>query len=281
MAAHPWACATLAAFLLPWAGQAQTFSQQGYLETVLTAYPQTAPGDSGQLIDSSLLHWEPAVKWSDWHFNAGFEGQFDSHGMADRSADVSYWDRGIRRPALDVSRLSVSWGRGPVTIELGKQFVRWGKTDILNPTDRFAPRDYLTVIDSQVLAVTAARVTVASQSDSLDLVYTPRLTPSRIPLFDQRWFNAGEEAQGLPLIDEGAKYPGGGQYGIRWNRMAKYLEYSFSYFRGFNNMPLLEASLAPDGARIDVRRNYAQLQTIGADVAIPLVGHPKRGSGVV
>src|ERR1700676_505100 len=126
MAAHPWASATFAALLLGWPAQAQTFSQQGYLETVLTAYPRTAPGDSGQLIDSSLLHWEPAVKWSDWHFNAGFEGQFDSHGMADRSPEVSYWDRGIRRPALDVSRLSVSWARGPVTIELGKQFVRWG-----------------------------------------------------------------------------------------------------------------------------------------------------------
>ena len=31
-------------------------------------------------------------------------------------------------------------------MEAGKQLIRWGKTDILNPTDRFAPRDFLTVL---------------------------------------------------------------------------------------------------------------------------------------
>jgi hypothetical protein len=81
------------------------------LETTLTVYPQTAPGDDGQLIDGSLLHWEPAAKWSDWRFNAGFDAQFDSHRMADRNPGVSYWDRDTQRPALDLSRLSVSWGR--------------------------------------------------------------------------------------------------------------------------------------------------------------------------
>jgi hypothetical protein len=262
--------ATIAVFLLPWATAAQTFSQQGYFETMLTAYPQTAPGDSGQLIDSSLLDWEPAVKWGDWRFNAGFVAQFDSHRMAERSPDVSYLDRETQRPAFDVSRLSVSWGHGPVTIELGKQFVRWGKTDILNPTDRFTPRDYLTVIDASVLAVTAARLTIASQSDSLDLVYTPFLTPSRMPLLNQRWVVEPPEARGFPLIDGGASYPGGGQYGVRWNHMGRYLEYSFSYFHGFNHLPMLQANFDPVLGGITIHRRYPQLDTIGADAAIPL-----------
>src|SRR5207245_1172889 len=112
-------------------------------------------------------------KWSGWHLNAALDAWFDSHRMAARTLAVSYWDRESQRPAFDVQRLSVSWARGPVTIEFGKQFVRWGRTDILTPTDRFAPRDDLSVIDTEVLAVTAGRVTVANQSDSLDLVYTP------------------------------------------------------------------------------------------------------------
>jgi hypothetical protein len=157
-----------------------------------------------------------------------------------------------------------------VTIELGKQFVRWGKTDILNPTDRFAPRDYLTVIDTEVLAVTAARLTVTSQSDSLDLVYTPRLTPSRMPLLDQRWTVVPEAAQGFSIIDGGADYPGGGQYGARWNHMGRYLEYSFSYFHGFNNLPLLQANFKPALGGITIRRSFAELDTVGADAAIPL-----------
>ncbi len=84
--------------LLPRAAEAQTFSQLGYFETGLTLYPQTAPGDSGQIVDSSLLDWEPSLKWSDWRFNAGFQAQFDSHRMAERTPDVSYWDRGHATP---------------------------------------------------------------------------------------------------------------------------------------------------------------------------------------
>ncbi len=42
--------------------------------------------------------------------------------------------------------------RGTVAVDVGKQFIRWGKTDILNPTDRFAPRDFLEVTDDEFLA---------------------------------------------------------------------------------------------------------------------------------
>jgi hypothetical protein len=260
----------LVALLLPCLGQAQTFSQQGYVDTALTAYPQTVPGDSGQLVSASRFHWEPTAKWSEWHLNAALDAWFDSHLMATRTLAVSYWDRESQRPAFDIQRLSVSWARGPVTIEFGKQFVRWGKTDILTPTDRFAPRDDLSVIDTEVLAETAGRVTVANQSDSLDLVYTPRMTPSRMPLLNQRWAVVPEEIRSFPLVDAGAQYPGGGQYGVRWNHLGRHLEYSLSFFRGFNHSPLLQADFVPASAHIEVRRDYPQLQTIGADAAIPL-----------
>jgi hypothetical protein len=250
--------------------RAQTFSQQGFLETAFTVYPQTVPGDSGQFISNSEVQWEPALKWDNLRFETWLGADFDSHRMADRNFAVSYWDRDIQRPLFDIRRLNVSWGHGPITVVLGKQLVRWGKTDILIPTDRFAPRDYLNVIDPEFLAVTAARVTIANQSDSLDLIYTPRLTPSRIPLLNQRWVITPPDESGIPLIDAGARYPGGGQYGARWNHLGRYMEYSFSFFRGFNNLPLLDATVIPNALGIEVQRTYPQLQTIGADTAIPL-----------
>ena len=260
----------LALLLMPWLAPGQMFTQQGFFETDFTVYPQTAPDDSGQAISQSQVEWAPELKWGEWRFKAALDGDFDSHRMAERQFAVSYWDRGVLRPAFEVGRLSVSWAHGPLTIELGKQLVRWGKTDILIPTDRFAPRDYLNVIDPEYLAVTAARITISNQTDSLDFVYTPRMTPSRIPLLDQRWVVAPPQAEGIPLMDGGAEYPGGGQYGVRWNHVAKYLEYSFSYFRGYNNLPLLQTDYLPALGGIEVTRNYVNLQGIGADTAIPL-----------
>ena len=84
-------------------------------------------------------------------------------------------------------RLSATLSRGGFTLDVGKQFIRWGKADILNPTDRFAPRDFLNVVDSEFLAVTGVRASVESHGETVDAVWLPRLTPSRIPLLDQRW----------------------------------------------------------------------------------------------
>ena len=66
-------------------------------------------------------------------------------------------DRDLKRPALSIRRLSATLSRGPFTLDAGKQFIRWGKTDIITPTDRFAPRDFLNVIDTEFLPVTGVR----------------------------------------------------------------------------------------------------------------------------
>ncbi len=69
--------------------------------------------------------------------------------------------------------------QGRLTAEVGRQFVRWGKADILNPTDRFAPRDFAaTVVDADFLGVTAARVTYDTGTNTIDLVWQPWFTPS-------------------------------------------------------------------------------------------------------
>ena len=80
-------------------------------------------------------------------------------------------------------RLSAVFHKDRWTAELGRQFIRWGKADILNPTDRFAPKDFIeTVVDADFLGVAAARVTYDTGSNSVDLVWQPWFTPSRTPL---------------------------------------------------------------------------------------------------
>ena len=153
--------------------------------------------------------------------SGSLDARADTHRQVDRDARLDLDDRTIQRPALSLREFSATIHKGKVTAEFGRQFIRWGKTDILTPTDRFAPKDYLSsVVDSDFLAVPAARVTIAGANDSLDAIWQPWFTPSRTPLLDQRWTALPPELNGVTIVDAGARYPGRSQFGLRWNHVA-------------------------------------------------------------
>lgn len=251
---------------------AQSFDQRGFIESQTLLYPQTAPNDSGQAVTSMLLRWEPSYKFSKWlTLYAAFDARADSHEETDREFRLDFDDRGIRRPALSARRLSAVIREGKFTAELGRQFIRWGETDILTPTDRFAPQDFVeTVVNADFLGVAAARATYDTGNNSFDLVWQPWFTPSRTPLLDQRWTVIPPEAAGIAIIDGGARYPGGSQYGARWNHIGKGYEYSLCFFNGENNLPLFNPTFNPLANSLILQRYYPQLRLYGGDAAVPL-----------
>jgi hypothetical protein len=250
---------------------AQRYSQRGFLDTRLTLYPQTGSNDSGLAAAESVLRYEASSQITpNWQFNGALELRTDTHRQTERSLRLDWQDRSLPRPALSLRRLSATYHRGPFNLELGKQFIRWGKADILNPTDRFAPRDFLNVVNTDFLAVTAARLTWERGPDSLDFVFTPRLTPSRIPLFNQRWVVLPELPL-APAIGAGlARYPGGPQFGARHNHVGSGYEYSVSFFEGFNHLPLLAPELQIFPFRVNLGRVFPKLRMYGGDAALPL-----------
>jgi hypothetical protein len=270
---------------------AQNVSQKGFLELKGIGYPQTTPQDSTQAVGEALLRYEVSGKPAGWLKIAGaLDARGDTHDQTEWDG-VDIEDRGIRRPGMSVRRLDALVSRGPVSVDVGKQFIRWGKTDILSPTDRFAPRDYLTVVDNEFLAVSGARLTAGLQSNTLDLVWT-RFTPSRTPLIDQRWSGLPESVQALPLVDAGAKYPTRSQVGARWNHVGSGFEFSLSGFNGNNNLPLIASPALAGGSSapptilppcpalpsvscvavppVPVMRVYPPLWMAGGDAAVPL-----------
>jgi hypothetical protein len=251
---------------------AQNFEQRGFIENQTLVYPQVAPNDSAHVADEMLLRWEPSYQALPWlKLWAGFDARADSHLQADRSARLDLDDRGVRRPALSLRRLSAVIHKGKVTAEVGRQFIRWGKTDILTPTDRFAPGDYVSsVVNSDFLGVTAARVTYESGGNTVDLVWQPWFTPSRTPLLGQRWTAVPQAAAGVALIDGGAQYPGGSQYGARWNHTGSGYEYSLCFFDGENNLPQFNAVFDPAANSVLLTRYYPELRLYGGDAAVPL-----------
>jgi len=264
-----WA-AWLAAAACCWS---QGFSHRGLLDTRLVAYPQTAPGDSGRAVAESLLRYEAFYRISPrWQVAGAFDARADTHHYTQRSWGLAWQDRTRRRPAFAARRMSAIYQRGRLTAEVGKQFIRWGKADVLNPTDRFAPRDFLAVVDNEFLAVNAARLTYGSAADTLDLVWSPRFTPSRIPLLNQRWLVLPEGLpEGLRLRDAGSRFPGGSQFGVRWNHVGSGFDSSVCYYEGFNHLPQIDARLLGlFPLRVELESYYPRLRMYGGDAALPL-----------
>jgi hypothetical protein len=257
--------------LLPAILCAQNFNQRGFLETDLSLYPQTAPNDSGQAVDDDLLRYEASYKALPWLRLAGaFDARFDTHQEVERTAHLDWQDRSLQRPALSLREFNATITKGKLTADFGKQFIRWGKADILNPTDRFAPKDFLTVTDPDFLAVLAARVTYDTGTDSFDFVWQPRFTPSRTPLINERWTVLPEAAAGVALVDLGSEFPGRSAFGARWNHIGSGYEFSASFYDGFNSLPDFQSEPSASENAIDFVRTYPELRLYGADAAVPL-----------
>jgi hypothetical protein len=249
------------------AAHAQNFSQRGFLETTSLVFPQTAPSDSGRVVGEALFRYEAFYKLTNLRFAGAIDARTDTHQETARDWGGLWWDRTRRRPLFSVRRLSATYTRGRLTVEAGKQLIRWGKADVLTPTDRFAPRDFLNVVDSDFLAITAARVTYGTQSDTVDVIFSPRLTPSRVPLLNQRW---AVLPPGIPVHELDPDLPGGPQFGARWNHIGAVAEYSFSFYNGYDHLPLF--GIQPNAAlfRVDVQPFYPQMRMYGADAAAPV-----------
>ena len=273
-------CALALFAFSPSAVTAQTVTQRGFVDAAFTDFPQDAPNDHVNAIGDLFIREEVFVKPAAWiQFAAGADVRANTHGQVDAGWNSHIVDdRGVRRPALSLRRASATFSRGPLTVDAGKQFIRWGKTDIVTPTDHLAPRDYLNVVDTEFLPVTGVRGTVRIGDDNIEAVWVPFFTPSRIPLLDQRWANI-PEAITQPITQVEPHFPTGPQTGIRWNHAGSRVEFELSYFDGFNHLPNLEPSnleppnleqpqlVAPNPLLITNR--YPSLRSYGGDVAIP------------
>jgi hypothetical protein len=241
----------------------QDFSQRGFVESQATVYPDEAVNDTAHFVGEVRLRHESFYKpSSSFQLAAAVDLRTDTHHQTEREWRLDWNDRSRQRPMFSLQRLSAQYHRGTFTVEAGKQLVRWGRTDIVNPTDRFAPRDFLTVVDNEFLGIHAVRATYERGADTVDVIWAPLLTPSRIPLFSQRWF---VPPAGAPAFSVERSIPKGSQYGIRWSHIG-FVEFAAAFYSGFDHLPTYEVT---PGSFV-VRETYAEQRMIGGDVGVPL-----------
>lgn len=271
--------ALLGAATLAAAEPAEVFNQRGFVEGRVTGFARATAHDDARAVVDLLAREELFITPARaWQLAAGVDLRADSHDETDRRWALDWQDRGARRPTLSLRRLSVNWTAGDFSVEAGKQFIRWGAVDIVNPTDRFAPRDYLNVTDNDFLAVTGVRAVARRGSDSVELVWTPEPTPSRVPLPNQRWSTLPDQVQGLPVVVGATVVPSGPQTGLRWRHVGEGLEGSLSYFDGYDHVPQLKTTprlvspapnVPPVPAAIEIAPDFQRLRTVGADIVWP------------
>lgn len=248
---------------------AQALTARGFVEMRGDWYLQDSPIDPTRGVGDLHARAEAAADLARWlRVRAGVDGRLDTYGQVDRTWALDWFDRARRRRALAVRELNASFAWGRLTVEVGKQFVRWGAVDVASPVDRFTPRDYLTVVDDELLAVTGARVAYGGEATRVEAVWVPHLTPSRVPLYDKRWTVVPDLARGVRLVDGGAVVPRGAQTGVRWSRVGAGYEYALSYYHGFQHLPSIDAAIAPPA--VVLTRRFPRLRSLGGALAWPL-----------
>lgn len=265
---------------LPAAASAQAeFTQRGFIELRGFGYPQATLDDAGPAVGELRFVYEGVARFNQfWSAAYGIEGDSDTHRQDRRDAGLFWFDRSLRRPLISVRRLSIRYAGERWNLEAGKQVIRWGHTDLWCPTDRFAPRDYLYPLETEYLAVTAARVAYRAGDKTVEAVYVPRFTPTRLPIPYTRWLQAlPADYTGYSFRDVGNAYPGGGQFGVRFRQNTARTDYSLMYFEGFDHTPSLALFYNPYTDLIKLRRIYPRTHMAGGGVSSVVRGVVLRG----
>lgn len=243
------------------------WQSRGFLENRTLFYPREAPNDRTQWVNEWLLRWEGGLRLTEgWKLYAGLDAQTDTHHQVELNWHLSWWDRELNRPALAVRSLFAQYTRGPFRLELGKQVLRWGVGDLFSPVDRLSARDLLSPSGADTLGVWAVRAVADTGPHSLELLYLPRFTPSRVPLVSQRWVVLPGSAAGFRLRFRGVQYPGGPQFGVRYHGIRNGIEYSASYLEGFQNLPSLPDRVLYLQKVWEYRAVYPRIRVLGGDL---------------
>jgi hypothetical protein len=96
----------------------------------------------------------------------------------------------------------------------------------------------------------------------------PKLTPSRVPLQNDRW--TVPPSTGQTVVENPAVFPDREQTGVRLSHVGSRLEFSVAYFDGLNHLPNFQIVPPPSLQTVTVVPVYPTLRSYGGDAAIPL-----------
>jgi len=159
---------------------------------------------------------------------------------------------------------------GPLSLRVGRQMLAWGRADGLNPTDNLSPRDFTLLVPEdgeQRHGNEAVSAALRGGLGDFTLVWFPRAASHTIPL---------PETPGVRFV--AAHAPRKPQWALKWEAQGDGVDWSVSYFRGFDPMPDLTAE-APSATGVDVVLRNQRARVLGADLSVARGGVVWRAEG--
>lgn len=159
---------------------------------------------------------------------------------------------------LDLHEAALLLATDRYDVKLGKQIVRWGKTDQVSPVDNLNPQDLrqlnLRELEDRKIPIWMARGRLFSGNHTVEGVYIPWFEPARIDYFDSDWavyrqIRADVKDGPLPpamqsyllsrnvLEEEPAKILRNSEFGGRVTTALSAWDVGLSYLYGWENTP--------------------------------------------
>lgn len=156
-------------------------------------------------------------------------------------------------------------------LRVGKQIIRWGKSDEVNPTDIFTPEDFSEFMNEterakRKIPVLAAKSNIYYKDFTLESIWIPFFVKSRIDVTDGDWhpyvFHA-YRAQGLRILDDDGpdKDINNGNFAFKLKYQGESFDSSISYSNHIAQLP----ALVVNAANGTVSPQYPRQHTFGGD----------------
>jgi hypothetical protein len=202
--------------------------------------------------------------------NAGATAQIKAKHAADNGLRVEFETRVTQSNLLhhrdEIWRLLSGFAeieRDDVSLRIGQQRVRWGKADVINPTDFFTPIDFrvpLPLEEDRYLSIPALRTDWRfDDTQNLSLVIEPAWVRSELP--------SPPAATAFDVNDKRPSAQRRPQIGLRFSQSGSELDWSLSGFSGYSNLPVSTATGTSATGRPQFLNRYPRLNGLGADLA--------------
>ena len=159
-----------------------------------------------------------------------------------------------------------------VDVRLGKQFIFWGKTDWINPTDNINPWDYENIsseIEDYRLPVTALKTDWYFGPVTLETDWIPIFLPHRIPI-ETGVLQKGNPQRHIPeVVAAPPVYPTPtlrhSQAAVRLMHSVRGIDYSLSFYSGFDHQFSMISHFNPQENELNLTPEFKPLRVLGAD----------------